>query len=103
MLQLDEKNFDEVVKQGVVLVDFFATWCGPCQMLMPVLNKFAEEQEGRLTVGKVNIDDNKELVLRNKVMSVPTLLLFKDGELLARHTGAMKKEELDEWLRGQGV
>ena len=96
IVTLDDATFDEHVKSsGVpVLVDFWAEWCGPCKMIAPVLEEIAEEQAGKLEVGKLNIDDNLDVTRRFDVMSIPTLILFKDGEPLARVIGAKPKGQL---------
>ncbi|HHW91143.1 MAG TPA: thioredoxin [Firmicutes bacterium] len=80
--------------QDPVLVDFWATWCGPCKMLAPVLEEIAAELEGRLKMVKVNVEENRELVGQFRIMSVPTLVLLKDGKELTRLTGYLPKEEL---------
>ena len=77
-----------------MLVDFWAEWCGPCKMVAPVLDEIVEEQGGKLKLGKVNIDDNMELARRFEVMSIPTMILFKDGEPKARIVGAKGKGQL---------
>lgn len=86
-------DFDEVVlgAQEPVLVDFFATWCGPCNMLAPVIEEVSDEMEGKAHVFKVDIDESPELAQRYHVTSVPTLLLFKDGEVVKKNVGAMPK------------
>jgi thioredoxin 1 len=93
---LDDATFDEHVKSAdvPVLVDFWAEWCGPCKMITPVLEEIAEEQAGKLTIGKVNIDDNLEVTGRYDVLSIPTLILFKDGEPQLRLIGAKPKGQL---------
>lgn len=79
---LNVENFDETIKEGVTLVDFWAEWCGPCQQMLPTLEDFSNDMEWKMTVAKVNVDEASELAARYRVMSIPTLLLFKDGELV---------------------
>jgi thioredoxin 1 len=96
IVTLDDATFDEHVKSAdvPVLVDFWAEWCGPCKMIAPVLEEIAHEQAGKLQVGKINIDDNLDVTRRYDVMSIPTLILFKDGEPKARLVGAKPKGAL---------
>ena len=91
-------NFEEeVLKSDVpVLVDMFATWCGPCKMMAPVVAQLAEEYEGTVIVGKLDIDQNVDIVAQYKIMSVPTFLVIKDGEVVKKLIGAVSKEELVE-------
>jgi thioredoxin 1 len=95
-LTLTDQTFDEEIKAAgePVLVDFWAEWCGPCKMVAPILTEIATEQSGKLKVGKVDIDENLELARRFDVMSIPTLILFKDGEPLVRIVGAKGKGQL---------
>ncbi len=101
---LTDATFDEHVKSSdvPVLVDFWAEWCGPCKMISPVLEEIAEEQAGKIRIGKLNIDDNLDVTRRFDVLSIPTLILFKDGEPQMRVIGAKPKgqllEELSEFL-----
>ena len=92
------ENFEEeVLKSDVpVLVDMFATWCGPCKMMAPVVAQLAEEYEGSVKVGKLDIDQNVDIVAQYKIMSVPTFLVIKDGEVVKKLIGAVSKEELVE-------
>ena len=91
-------NFEEeVLKSDVpVLVDMFATWCGPCKMMAPVVAQLAEEYVGTVKVGKLDIDQNVDIVAQYKIMSVPTFLVIKDGEVVKKLIGAVSKEELVE-------
>ena len=96
-----EANFeDEVLKSDIpVLVDFWATWCGPCRMLSPIVDEIAEEQSGSVKVGKVNIDEQPELASRFGVMSIPTLMVWKDGKLTDTSVGVKPKHMIEEMLR----
>ena len=95
-IELNEGNFeDEVVKSELpVMVDFWATWCGPCKMLAPVVAEIAAEREGTLKVGKVNVDESPELAARFGIMSIPAVFLFKGGKVAAQAVGYMSKDEL---------
>ncbi|TMM17232.1 MAG: thioredoxin [Actinobacteria bacterium] len=96
IVTLSDSNFDEEIKSSeeAVLVDFWAEWCGPCKMVAPILQEIATEQEGQLRIGKLNIDENLETARRFEVMSIPTLILFRDGEPQLRIIGAKGKGQL---------
>ncbi|MCE2571066.1 thioredoxin TrxA [Motilimonas eburnea] len=100
IVQLTDASFDaDVVNaSGPVLVDFWAEWCGPCKMIAPILDEVAAEYEGRLTVGKLNIDQNSETPPKFGIRGIPTLLLFKDGAVAATKVGALSKTQLKEFL-----
>ena len=88
------EDFDTLVSKGNLLVDFYADWCGPCKMLSPVVDEVADECDGTFKVAKINVDDNGELARKFRVMSIPTLIVFKDGEAAKRNTGVITKEEI---------
>ena len=95
--ELKEEDFNELKKEGLVLVDMFATWCGPCKSLAPIIDSVAEELN--LNVVKVDVDEHEDLASEYGVMSIPTLLLFKDGELVKKNIGFINKTDLKEWLK----
>jgi len=100
IVTLTDATFDETVKSSStpIIVDFWAEWCGPCKMIAPVLEEIAVEHEGSLTVAKVNVDDNPDAARRFSVMSIPTLIVFQDGEPAKRLVGAKGKAQLLEDL-----
>ena len=88
-------SFDELLADGkLVIVDFWATWCGPCRMLSPLLDEVEEEMADKVTVVKVNVDDADEIAMRFRIMSIPTLLFFKNGQIVDKTVGAMPKSVL---------
>ena len=93
-LQITDASFDEGVLKSdkPVLVDFWATWCGPCRMLGPVIEELATEYEGRVVVGKVDVDNNQEFAAKYGVRNIPTVLVFKDGEVVGRQVGVAPKK-----------
>ena len=95
---LTNQNFEEEVKEGLVLVDFFATWCGPCKMIAPVISQIAEEYKGKVKVGKVNVDDESALAMKYQISSIPTLILFKDGEPINSLIGLSSKSEIENMI-----
>lgn len=101
---LTDATFDEVIKSSdrPVLVDFWAEWCGPCKMIAPILDEIAEEQAGKVKVVKLNVDENQDTARRFDVMSIPTLIVFKDGQPAKKMIGAKGKgallEDLAEFL-----
>lgn len=95
-IDLDAANFDATIKEGTVLVDFWAPWCGPCRMLAPVIEELAEEFEGKAKICKVNTDEEQDVAVKYGIRSIPTILFFKDGELIDQMVGASSKQALAE-------
>ncbi len=90
---VNDDGFDDLVKSNpLVIVDFWAEWCGPCHMVSPVLEQIEKEMEGKIKVAKMNIDENKKTPVKFGIMSIPTLLVFKDGKMADRMVGALPKE-----------
>lgn len=100
-VEITNQNFEEeVLKSEIpVLVDFFATWCGPCKMLSPIISEIAEEYQGKIKVGKVNVDEQTQLAIKFQVASIPTLILFKNGNPVKSSVGFHSKSELEEMLK----
>lgn len=92
ILDLNSDNFEETITNGITLVDFYADWCGPCKMIKPFIDQIAQETD--VKIGQVNIDHAADLVDTYSVMSVPTLIVFKDGELIDQKIGFMTKEQI---------
>lgn len=97
-INLTNQNFEEEVlkKEGLILVDFFATWCMPCQMLAPVLSQIAEENKEKVKVCKVNVDEQNELAMKYEILSIPTIKIFKDGKVEKTLVGLRTKSEIEE-------
>ncbi|MEF2784113.1 thioredoxin [Erysipelotrichaceae bacterium HCN-30851] len=94
MKVINKAEFEQITKEGVVLVDFFATWCGPCKMLSPVLEELAEDVKGKAEIVKVDVDQEGDLAMRFGIMSVPTMIIFKDGEAVKQIMGYQPKQQL---------
>ena len=95
-LKINSENFEKEVLNSnkSVLIDFYADWCGPCKMMAPVVKELAEELQGKAKVGKINVDENQDLAMEYNVMSIPTLLIFKNGKEFKRFVGVRDKHEL---------
>lgn len=100
VLHVTDSEFNDTVLKagGPVLVDYWAEWCGPCRMIAPVLDEIAKEYAGRLTVAKLNIDENPQTPQHYGVRGIPTLMLFKDGEVEATKVGALTKSQLADFI-----
>lgn len=95
-IKLNKDNYEKEIKdKGIVIVDFFATWCGPCMMLAPILEELSREYK----VCKINVDEEQELAMSNKIMSIPTVYFYKDGELKNKFVGYKTKEEIESILK----
>ncbi len=104
-LQLTDENFEQEVvgpETGVVFVDFWAPWCGPCKMIGPVIEEIAKEYDSKARIAKLNVDENQKTAAKYDIMSIPTMLIFKDGKEVDKLIGAVPKgvitEKLDKWI-----
>ncbi len=98
-LKATDENFDEIIsKYDVVVVDFWAPWCGPCRLIAPVIEKLAKEMKGKVVFAKLNVDENPKMAMRYRVMSIPTLILFKEGKMVDRLVGALPEDMLRDWV-----
>lgn len=90
---INQSDFENEIKEEVVLVDFFATWCGPCRMMGAILEEVDKEIEGKAKIVKIDVDQNQDLARRFGVMSIPTLILFKNGQMVQKSVGVMQKNQ----------
>ncbi len=97
-IELTNDNFDAVTSEGVVLVDFWAPWCGPCRMIAPVIEELAEEYDGKAKICKVNTDEEQDIAVKFGIRSIPTLIFLKDGQVVDQIVGAQSKQVLAEKL-----
>ena len=102
---ISDASFDSDVIQSdkPVLVDYWAEWCGPCKMIAPILDEVAKDYGDRLQIAKLNVDDNREVPAKFGIRGIPTLMLFKDGQLASMKVGAMPKGKIVEWLAEAGI
>ncbi|HYJ79634.1 MAG TPA: thioredoxin [Longimicrobiaceae bacterium] len=101
VVTLTDQNFTESVAQGVVMVDFWAVWCGPCRMVAPFVEQLADQYAGKVVVGKLDVDNNQRTAAQYNVRSIPTMLFFKDGALVDTVVGAVPKPVLERKLQEQ--
>lgn len=94
----EEKEFDELTKEGLVLVDFYADWCGPCQMLSPILEELSKKNKN-LKIVKINVDEFQQLAVQNKVLSIPAIKIYKDGKLVNQAVGYQELEDLEALIK----
>ena len=101
VLKITSENYEEEVLKSdkPVLIDFYADWCGPCRMMSPIIDEIAEEMEGKIKVGKINVDDNQELAMEYGVMSIPTIVVIKNGQVEKTFVGVRDKDEIKEALK----
>ena len=101
-LQITDANFEELVNSGKPMVlDFWAEWCGPCRMVSPIIDELETEYEGRVTIGKMNVDENDDVVGRFGIRNIPTVLFFKDGKMVDKVVGATAKDKFVEKIKEQ--
>ena len=98
VMEVNDSDFENSIKDGIVLVDFWAPWCGPCKMLSPVIDELAEDMNGKIKVLKCNVDDNQQTPSKFNIMGVPTLILFKNGEMVAQRSGMAPKKIIQDWI-----
>ncbi|MDP3302147.1 MAG: thioredoxin [Sulfuricurvum sp.] len=91
-VELTASNFEEITKEGVALVDFWAPWCGPCRMIAPVIEELANDFEGKANICKVNTDEEQDIAVKFGIRSIPTILFFKNGEMVDQMVGAASKQ-----------
>ena len=102
IINVSEKDFDEQVLKSdtPVLVDFWAEWCGPCKMITPILEEIAPEYQGRIKIAKLNVDDNRKIAEEHGIRGIPTLMVFKDGNVEASYVGALSRAKLVAFIDG---
>lgn len=99
LMKLTSENFTETIRSGLTLVDFWAEWCGPCRMMLPILEDFADNAPEGVTVAKLNVDEAQNIAAQFRIMSIPTLLLFKDGEVVDNRVGVQSEDELRKMIQ----
>ena len=100
VLEINNDNFNEEVNENkdTLIIDFWAEWCGPCKLLSPIIEELAKEFEGKIYFAKVNLDNNQDLAMKFSIRSIPTLLLFKKGQLKDTKVGLLSKSDLKDWI-----
>ncbi len=100
-IELTDDNFEATINEGVSMVDFWAPWCGPCRMIAPVIEELAEDFEGKVNICKVNTDEQQNIAAKYGIRSIPTILFFKDGEMVDQMVGASSKEAFADKINSQ--
>jgi thioredoxin 1 len=95
-IKVTKENIGDILSEGIVMMDFWAEWCGPCRMIGPTIDELAEEYEGKAKVCKVNVDEERELAEKYKIRSIPAIIFFKDGEIVDQMIGAASKDKFKE-------
>lgn len=98
IMEFNQENFQEEIKEGLVLVDFYATWCGPCKMMHPIIEEIGKGNKN-LKIIKVDVDKHDELAHRYGIMSIPTIMLFRDGNMIEKNIGFVSKDILEQWIK----
>lgn len=96
-MELNQEKFQEEMKEGLVLVDFYATWCGPCKMMHPIIEEIGKDHPD-LKIIKVDVDKHEDLARQYGIMSIPTLILFQNGDIIEKNIGFIAKEQLEQWF-----
>jgi len=97
--EITDSNFEEIIQsEKPVILDFWAEWCGPCRAISPIIEELSEELQDKMTIGKVNVDDNVELSEKFQIRTIPTILVLKGGEIVGKHVGATSKSELVKFI-----
>ncbi len=99
IIPLNDKNFQSGIRNGIVIVDFWAVWCGPCRMLTPIFNQLADEKEANYKVGKLNVDESRQTASKYGVRSIPTVIVFKNGKEVKRFVGVKTKSIYQQYLK----
>ena len=96
--ELNEQNYDSFVEKGIVLVDIWAKWCGPCRILSPIIDEVSSDYFGQITVGKLDADTSREIITKLGVRNIPTLILYKDGEIVEKNVGMISKDKIKDLI-----
>lgn len=95
---IKSEEFENQTKKGVTVIDFFATWCGPCRMMAPIFESVGQKMNDKATFFKVDVDESEDLARKFGVMSIPTLVILKDGNMIEKHVGLMQADALEQWV-----